>query len=204
MRNPESTRTRILETARSLFAQNGFYGTSTAQIVNASGCNKRMLYHYFSDKEGLYREVHECLWKDFSSYMQPYLDSASNDPDLKEKLIEIMGVYFDYYSARPDFVRLSMWQSLEGGKILNELWEKYRGPLSKKIITLLERGKALNIISGEVRSNHLLLSLLGANHYYLIFHETLDEILGTRALDESALEIRREQFLLILKNLFVD
>ncbi|NDC63342.1 MAG: TetR/AcrR family transcriptional regulator [Planctomycetia bacterium] len=56
-RNPARTRSRLLAAGVKLFAARGFHGVAVDEIVAAARCNKRMLYHYFGDKEGLYVEV---------------------------------------------------------------------------------------------------------------------------------------------------
>jgi AcrR family transcriptional regulator len=49
----ELQRAAILETAAHLFAENGFAGTSMADLAKACGVSKALLYHYYRDKEHL-------------------------------------------------------------------------------------------------------------------------------------------------------
>lgn len=56
-RNPEITRLRILEAAADRFAARGPGGARVDVIAAAAGINKRMLYHYFHDKQGLFDAV---------------------------------------------------------------------------------------------------------------------------------------------------
>ena len=53
-RNPVRTRSRLLAAGVKLFAARGYHGVAVDEIVAVARCNKRMLYHYFGDKEGLY------------------------------------------------------------------------------------------------------------------------------------------------------
>jgi AcrR family transcriptional regulator len=46
-------RTAILETAARLFAERGFRGASMADLAQACGVSKPLLYHYYRDKEQL-------------------------------------------------------------------------------------------------------------------------------------------------------
>lgn len=58
-RDPERTRAAILEAATKEFAENGMGGARVDAIAERAGTNKRMLYHYFGDKEQLYLRVLE-------------------------------------------------------------------------------------------------------------------------------------------------
>ena len=56
-RNPLHSQERILEAALKEFAAKGFAGARVDAIAGRARINKRMLYHYFGDKKGLFREV---------------------------------------------------------------------------------------------------------------------------------------------------
>ena len=56
-RNPQETQRKILEAALEEFLVNNFHGARVDNIVNRAGVNKRMVYHYFGDKKGLFKAV---------------------------------------------------------------------------------------------------------------------------------------------------
>lgn len=53
----DSMRTRLIQTARNLFVQNGFTATATPDIVARAGVTRGALYHHFRDKEDLFAAV---------------------------------------------------------------------------------------------------------------------------------------------------
>ena len=55
----QDTRRALLDTARELFAENGFQATRTEEIVQRAGLTRGALYHHFRDKEDLFRAVYE-------------------------------------------------------------------------------------------------------------------------------------------------
>jgi AcrR family transcriptional regulator len=55
----EQTRRLLLAVARQLFAERGYAGTSTEEIVQRAGVTRGALYHQFRDKEDLFRAVYE-------------------------------------------------------------------------------------------------------------------------------------------------
>src|SRR5207302_2786459 len=53
----EGAREAILNAAEEIFAEHGFDGARIDAIAAASGYNKSLIFHYFGDKLGLYREI---------------------------------------------------------------------------------------------------------------------------------------------------
>lgn len=58
-RNPSAARRRILAAAAGEFAEHGYAGARVDRIATVARLNKRMLYHYFGDKQGLFLAVLE-------------------------------------------------------------------------------------------------------------------------------------------------
>src|SRR5699024_4733323 len=56
-RNSAKTKADILVAGRAEFAERGFEGARVDAIATLAGANKRLLYHYFGNKEDLYRAV---------------------------------------------------------------------------------------------------------------------------------------------------
>src|SRR5258707_12741539 len=75
-RNPQQSQERILEAALKEFAAKGFAGARVDVIARRARINKRMLYHYFNDKEGLFRAVLRRKITERSAW----LASAPEDP----------------------------------------------------------------------------------------------------------------------------
>lgn len=57
----ESTREALVAAARELFAQRGFGGVGTEEIVRTAGLTRGALYHHFKDKRDLFRAVYEQI-----------------------------------------------------------------------------------------------------------------------------------------------
>jgi TetR/AcrR family transcriptional regulator, transcriptional repressor for nem operon len=57
MSNNSPTRERLIASARHLFWERGFAGTSMADLLAHAGVNSGSFYHFFESKEALLREV---------------------------------------------------------------------------------------------------------------------------------------------------
>tara|TARA_A100001015_G_scaffold290507_1_gene363604 strand:- start:106 stop:657 length:552 start_codon:yes stop_codon:yes gene_type:complete len=59
MRDPEQTKSRLIEVASKMMADHGVAGLRVDRVASLAKINKRMIYHYFGDKEGLAVKVLE-------------------------------------------------------------------------------------------------------------------------------------------------
>ena len=57
----DATRDALLHAAHDLFAERGYAGVGTEEIVARAGVTRGALYHHFADKRDLFRAVHERL-----------------------------------------------------------------------------------------------------------------------------------------------
>jgi AcrR family transcriptional regulator len=103
-RDPEATKARILAAALHEFAAKGIAGARVDAIAARAKVNKRMLYHYFGSKEGLYREILSRRLHD----RMPTLQSAVAAP---ERLVERA----ERVAGDVEYQRLLLWEALETG-----------------------------------------------------------------------------------------
>src|SRR5204862_425659 len=68
----ERSRTQSLDAALQLFSHNGYGATSVADIAEEAGVSKGNVYHHFSDKETIFRELLDVYFGAMSSPEFPF------------------------------------------------------------------------------------------------------------------------------------
>src|SRR6266513_5502734 len=105
-RNPRQSQGRILQAAMEEFAAKGFAGARVDVIARRAKINKRMLYHYFGDKEGLFRAV----------LRRKIAERQAWNAATPEQPAEYLPLLFDLACNDADWIRLLEWEALRGGE----------------------------------------------------------------------------------------
>lgn len=112
------TRERLLKAATEEFCDHGYAGANIARISSRAGCNVRMIYHYFENKDGLYRA---CL-------VRVYEELRASEESLhfwlhgpSEGIAELTRFTFDYMLANPQFPRMMINENLNEGRFVRQL-----------------------------------------------------------------------------------
>jgi len=93
MARPSDTRAKLIESARYLFWDRGFAGTSMADLLSHAGVNSGSFYHFFESKEALLRAVLET----YIALLRPMVvDPAfASTPESVERIFAILAGYRD-------------------------------------------------------------------------------------------------------------
>lgn len=186
-----ATRDRLLAAATKLFAEVGFSAGSTDAVVRAAKVNKRMIYHYFGDKDGLAREVLSAQWQAFAVSL-----AASQWQSSAERALD---TFFDFAVSHPDFLRLVMWDALAGSLHSRALWGNTRGPLFTQIVGMMTPGRK-NAKQSDALAQTII-SVLGATAFYFAFAPSLADVFRVDPLSPAALRRRRAHLHALLAHL---
>jgi AcrR family transcriptional regulator len=200
------TQEKILQVAIKLFSQKGYHGTTVDEIVAKAKVNKRMVYHYFKDKEGLYRVVHLRGWSELQEEFQKSLaqfrwEQFREGTAEQSLILEAVKFLFDFAVDHPSYNRIILWDALEGGKVTRSLWKEIRQPLHQAIAALLQAAQVHGLIPQELDVNHAIITSLGMISFYFTFANSLQEMFGQDPLSPKAIAERKEQVILSFKRL---
>ena len=192
------TKERLLRAGIRLFSLKGYDGVSVDEIVTEAHANKRMVYHYFGNKEGLYQEaLHEV----FGRLLLVELASVNPGSDLDEVLEPLVQAYFDFLEANPEFVQLLLWENLARGRHLGAA----TGTLSKApILQILHQVLLKGIQDGRIhprlKTKHLLINIIGLCLIYFSNRYTLSRTVGLDLQSPKVLRDGVSQVVWLLKH----
>lgn len=189
-RDPDATRAKILAAAWHEFAQKGFAGARVDAIADRSRVNKRMIYHYYGDKEGLFVAVLEAAYDRVRSAEQA-LDLEHMEPDAAmRRMVEFT---FDSFVEDRTFIQLLNNENLHKARHLKKSARvrQMHSPLIGMIGGILKRGEAAGAFRGGVDPTQLWISIAALGYFYFSNIHTLSTIFGRDLEDEKALAERK-------------
>ena len=144
----EGTKSRILRAAELEFAEKGIYGARVDEIAARAAVNKRMLYAYFGDKEQLSVAVLEAVYARMAELEASLLQQPLSNAE--ESICALIHSYFRFLLENPGFVRLVMWENLNGAQYLRRsAAAKTKGAT----LTLLRKTLQTGMKNGELRAD---------------------------------------------------
>jgi AcrR family transcriptional regulator len=165
-RDPASTRKRILAAAQLEFAREGLGGARIDRIAERAKTNKRMLYHYFGNKEALYTLTLEEAYADFRE-AEENLQIEKDDPVTAIK--RIVEFTWNYYVAHPDFIRLVNTENLHKAAYLSKSGrlDNLNKSFVGRMTQLLQRGVKAGLFRSGLDAIHVLITIAAVNYHYL-------------------------------------
>ncbi len=188
-RDPERTRAVILAAATEEFATHGLDGARVDEIAQRSGVNKRMIYYYFGDKNGLYLAVLEETYADIRN---AEIGLHLTDRDPVEGMRELVAFTWSYFIEHPEFLSLLNTENLHRARHLktSKKIRDLHSPLVGIISALLERGVRAKVFRPGVDPVQLYVSIASLGFFYLSNRFTLSTIFGRDLNEDDALAER--------------
>jgi AcrR family transcriptional regulator len=176
-RDPERTRAAILEAATEEFTSKGLTGARVDHIAHRSGVNKRMIYYYYGDKDGLYLAVLEAT---YSAIRHAEIGLHLDDRDPVDGMRELIRFTWNYFIKHPEFLSLLATENLHQARFLKQS-NKIRdlhSPLVGMISSLLTRGAKKGVFKPNVDPVQLYISIASLGFFYMSNRHTLSTIFG--------------------------
>lgn len=188
-RDAEATRARILAAAKKEFAKSGLGGARVDVIAEKAQANKRMIYHYFASKEGLFQAVLEAAYVDIRTAEQK-LDLIGLEP--KAAIEKLVRFTWGYYLRNPEFFSLLNSENLHRAKHLrrSERAKVLNRQFVQMVGELLDRGVAAGVFRAGIDPVQLNLTIAAIGYFYLSNRHTGSIMFERDLMAEAALEER--------------
>ncbi|HEY9844647.1 MAG TPA: TetR/AcrR family transcriptional regulator [Candidatus Caenarcaniphilales bacterium] len=187
-RDPELTRSQILDAAEEEFANQGFKAARTEAIAARSGVTKAMIYYYFDSKEGLYR----AILKRCATTLLPVIEEMNLEQLPPEEALEHF-VYqlLRHTSSNPNLPPIMFLEAIQNkGRYYADT-----ANLFSRIVAILERG----IAAGSFRPldpRHTAVNILGTCVFYFGALENIKHLWkGDAMLSKEMLEQHSQEAL---------
>jgi len=174
-RDPGRTRAAILAAATQEFTAKGLQGARVDDIARRARINKRMIYHYFKDKAGLYVAVLESTYAGIR-VAEIGLNLGHRDP--VEGMKELVAFTWNYFIRHPEFLSLLATENLHKARYLRQS-RRIRDlhfPLVGMISALLERGREAKLFRAGIDPVQLYITIAALGFFYLSNQHTLSTI----------------------------
>src|SRR4029453_14156213 len=163
----EATRQRLVAAARTMFAERGYAGVGTEQIVQAAGVTRGALYHQFRDKADLFAAVAETAQAEVARRIT---SGAEADGPVDPMTALYAGVRrFLEACTDPAVERILL---LDGPVVLG--WQAWRDLADRYGLGLLQHGLQAAMDAGAISPQpvvplaHLLLGALVEGALYVV------------------------------------
>ena len=191
MRNAEATKARILTAAKSEFARLGLLGARVDEIADKARVNKRMIYHYFGNKEALFTAVLVEAYLDIRSAEQSLrLDDVPADEALKK----LVSFTWNYYLENPEFIRLVNSENLHQARHVkgSEPLMAANRQFVELVKGILDRGVAEGKFRRGIDPVQLNITIAAIGYYYLTNRFTGEVLFQRPYMTSAALDERLE------------
>lgn len=174
-RNPDLTRQDILKAAHDEFCERGFDGARVDSIAAKASANKRLLYHYFGNKEELYKVV---LLGAYQTIRAGERELSLDQYSPEEAMDRLVRFTFRHFQQNPWFLRLLTTENLNYARFLKTLPEvkHLHSPLVAQIRTLIQRGAEKGVFRQDVDPIQLYISIAALGYFYISNIHTLSII----------------------------
>ena len=188
--DPQRTMENIVEVATREFADKGLSGARIDEIAALTHTSKRMIYYYFTSKEGLYIAVLEEAYRRIRS-IEATLNLDDLEPDAA--LRKLVAFTFDYQLANPDFIRLVMTENIHNGEFLAQsaTIQQLNVPVINAVRSVYERGVKAGVFRRGLDAIELHMSISALCFFNVANRHTFALIFKRDMTDPQALEARR-------------
>jgi AcrR family transcriptional regulator len=195
-----SSKEAILAAARGEFAGHGFSGARMETIARAAGCNKAMLFYYFSSKEKLYRAVLGHAMAEIFAAIGNVIQARLTPEIFMERFPEI---YIRFLARNPDLPRILVFDLIHNpeniSQAMKELFRENAGFMPQRLLEMIRSWHDQGLIS-ESDPLHFMLNVVSLSIFSFVGRPMVEAISGLKVgNDDEFYDARIQSVVNILK-----
>lgn len=197
----EESRARILQAATSIFAEKGPEGARVDEIADQAGINKRMLYHYFGNKENLYMDV---LRYNYNKIYMLSKNAINLADEPRVNVARAVRAYFYFLASNEAYVRLTSWEALGGSSLAGKLFPQFFALIELEFDNVIKDGIARGCIRPDIDIRQAILSVHALCLVYFTQRRIVQSLWQEDMFSEEMLEACLQHILnLIFDGIFI-
>lgn len=171
----------ILEGALTVFAENGFRGTTIDQIATESGLSKPNVLYYFSSKD----EIHKALLTKLLDMWLAPLESINPEGEPLQEVLDYVSAKLRMSREYPRESRLFAYEILRGAPHLTEILGGRLRNSVEDVVAIFRQWMEAGQLR-QVEPHHLIFSIWSMTQHYADFDVQVRAVLGHDPFDEAA------------------
>ncbi|HAR42178.1 MAG TPA: hypothetical protein DCS07_06045 [Bdellovibrionales bacterium] len=149
------TRERLLKSAATLFAKNGFDGTTVKEIAGAAGANISLVSYHFNGKEGLYRACLEQFGKERLAAAHRVLQTPNSLEEVQIRLQLFFEELLIAHIEQPEITQLIHRESDQCGGACEPVFKETFLKSFETLIEFFSRAQKAGILESTFEPNIL-------------------------------------------------
>jgi AcrR family transcriptional regulator len=176
----------ILAAARQEFAARGFSGARVEAIARAAGCNKAMLFYYFSSKEKLYHAVLALALGEIFAEIGSVMHERLSPESFMERFPEI---YIRFLARNPDLPRILVFDLIHNpeniSRAMVEILRENAGFQPQRLLGMIRSWHEQGLIS-EGDPLHFMLNVISLSIFSFVGRPMVEAISGFKVSADDA------------------
>ncbi|MGZ5445478.1 MAG: TetR/AcrR family transcriptional regulator [Thermoanaerobaculia bacterium] len=158
--NTQTSRMRLLNAGKTLFAKNGYEHTSTAAIAREAGSSESQLIRYFGGKAGLLEAIFNDSWTALNAVVDQYIADTAHG---REAILRLLSLMMQAFNRDHDIAFLFLFEGRRmRGASPEVLLSKGFTQFIKVVDAQIERGREDGSFRKDIEPRVLRSAMLGA------------------------------------------
>jgi AcrR family transcriptional regulator len=193
---------RIMQAAETLFAEQGFKGTSVRDIAETAGINLAMVSYYFGSKEKLFEAMFEYRSDVFKLHIESMIRNKQLSP--MEKMENLIDQYIQKFTSQQCFHRvLVREQMVNNNEFITSQIQNLKKRNQLLIKKLVKEGQDKGVFRKDIDIPLMMITLVGTVSQLVTTQRFYKEMNGMKSLSEEAFQEQiRQKLSAHLKKIF--